>query len=197
MEVTAEMVKTLRQQSGAGIMECKNALKETEGDIEEAITCLRKKGMAKADKKGGRSTGDGAIGSYIHAGNKIGVLLELNCETDFVANTDEFKDLLKDIAMHIAAAKPRFTSRENVSSDVLDKEREIFSHQANEAGKPENIIGKIVDGKMSKFFAENCLLDQTYIKDGDLTIQELIKQKIAQLGENITVGSFSRFEINR
>ena len=178
-------------------MECKNALKETEGDIEEAITCLRKKGMAKADKKGGRSTGDGAIGSYIHAGNKIGVLLELNCETDFVANTDEFKDLLKDIAMHIAAAKPRFTSRDNVSSDVLDKEREIFSHQANEAGKPENIIGKIVDGKMSKFFEENCLLDQAYIKDGDLTIQELIKQKIAQLGENITVGSFSRFEINR
>ena len=197
MEVTAEMVKTLRQQSGAGIMECKNALKETEGDIEEAITCLRKKGMAKADKKGGRSTGDGAIGSYIHAGNKIGVLLELNCETDFVANTNEFKDLLKDIAMHIAAAKPRFTSRDNVSSDVLDKEREIFSHQANEAGKPENIIGKIVDGKMSKFFEENCLLDQAYIKDGDLTIQELIKQKIAQLGENITVGSFSRFEINR
>ncbi len=197
MEVTAEMVKTLRQQSGAGIMECKNALKETAGDIEEAITCLRKKGMAKADKKGGRSTGDGAIGSYIHAGNKIGVLLELNCETDFVANTDEFKELLKDIAMHIAAAKPRFTSRDNVSSDVLDKEREIFSHQANEAGKPENIIGKIVDGKMSKFFEKNCLLDQAYIKDGDLTIQELIKQKIAQLGENITVGSFSRFEINR
>ncbi len=197
MEVTAEMVKTLRQQSGAGIMECKNALKETAGDIEEAITCLRKKGMAKADKKGGRSTGDGAIGSYIHAGNKIGVLLELNCETDFVANTDEFKELLKDIAMHIAAAKPRFTSRDDVTSDVLDKEREIFSHQASEAGKPENIIEKIVDGKMSKFFEKNCLLDQAYIKDGDLTIQDLIKQKIAKLGENITVGSFSRFEINR
>jgi elongation factor Ts len=197
MEVTAEMVKTLRQQSGAGIMECKNALKETEGDIEEAITCLRKKGIAKADKKGGRSTGDGAIGSYIHAGDKIGVLLELNCETDFVANTDEFRELLKEIAMHIAAAKPRFTSRDNITSDVLDKEREIFSHQAIEAGKPENIIDKIVDGKMSKFFAENCLLDQAYIKDGDLTIQELIKQKIAKLGENITVGGFSRFEINR
>ncbi len=197
MEVTAEMVKTLRQQSGAGIMECKNALKETEGDIEEAITCLRKKGIAKADKKGGRSTGDGAIGSYIHAGDKIGVLLELNCETDFVANTDEFRELLKEIAMHIAAAKPRFTSRDNITSDVLDKEREIFSHQVIEAGKPENIIDKIVDGKMSKFFAENCLLDQAYIKDGDLTIQELIKQKIAKLGENITVGGFSRFEINR
>ena len=197
MEVTAEMVKTLRQQSGAGIMECKNALKETEGDIEEAITCLRKKGIAKADKKGGRSTGDGAIGSYIHAGNKIGVLLELNCETDFVANTDEFKELLKDIAMHIAAAKPRFTSRENVTQSVLDQEREIFAHQARESGKPDHIIDKIVDGKMSKFFEENCLLDQAYIKDGDMTILELIKQKIAKLGENITVGSFSRFEINR
>ncbi|MCZ6513858.1 MAG: translation elongation factor Ts [Nitrospinae bacterium] len=197
MEVTADMVKTLRQQSGAGIMECKNALKETAGDIEEAIICLRKKGIAKADKKGGRSTGDGAIGSYIHAGGKIGVLLELNCETDFVANTDEFKELLKDIAMHIAAAKPRFISREDVTQDVLDKEREIFAHQARESGKPNHIIDKIVDGKISKFFAENCLQDQAYIKDGDMTILELIKQKIAKLGENITVGSFSRYEINR
>ena len=197
MEVTADMVKTLRQQSGAGIMECKNALKETAGDIEEAITYLRKKGMAKADKKGGRSTGEGAIGSYIHAGGKIGVLLEINCETDFVANTDEFRELLKDIAMHIAAAKPRFTSRENVTQSVLDQEREIFAHQARESGKPDHIIDKIVDGKMSKFFEENCLLDQAYIKDGDMTILELIKQKIAKLGENITVGSFSRSEINR
>ena len=197
MEVTAEMVKTLRQQSGAGIMECKNALKETAGDIEEAITCLRKKGMAKADKKGGRSTGDGAIGSYIHAGNKVGVLLELKCETDFVANTDEFKELLKDIAMHIAAAKPRFISREDVTQDVLDKEREIFAYQARESGKPDHIIDKIVDGKISKFFAENCLQDQSYINNGDMTILELIKQKIAKLGENITVGSFSRYEINR
>ena len=197
MEVTAEMVKTLRQQSGAGIMECKNALKETKGDVEEAIVYLRKKGMAKADKKGGRSTGDGAIGTYIHAGNKIGVMVELNCETDFVANTDEFKDLLKDIAMHIAAAKPRFVSRENVTSEVLDQEREIFAHQARESGKPDNIIEKIVDGKMSKFYEENCLMDQTYIKDSDVTIQELVKQKIAKLGENITVGNFSRFEISR
>ena len=197
MEVTAEMVKTLRQQSGAGIMECKNALKETQGDVEDAITYLRKKGMAKADKKGGRSTGDGAIGTYIHAGNKIGVLVELNCETDFVANTDEFKELLKDIAMHIAAAKPRFTSRDDVTQDVLDQEREIFAHQARESGKPDKIIDKIVGGKMSKFYEENCLLDQTFIKDGDLTVQELIKQKIAKLGENITVGDFSRFEISR
>lgn len=197
MEVTAEMVKTLRQESGAGIMECKNALKEAQGDIEEAITYLRKKGMAKADKKGGRTTGDGVVGSYIHSGSKIGVLLELNCETDFVANTDEFKELLKDIAMHIAAAKPRFTSRDNVNRDMLNKEREIFAHQAREAGKPENIVDRIVDGKVTKFFEENCLLDQAYIKDGDLTIQELIKQKIAKLGENITVGNFSRFEISR
>jgi elongation factor Ts len=197
MEVTADMVKTLRQQSGAGIMECKNALKESQGDIEEAITFLRKKGMAKADKKSDRSTGDGAIGAYIHAGNKIGVLLNLQCETDFVANTDEFKDLLKDIAMHIAAAKPRFTSRDDVTQGVMDQEREIFAHQARESGKPDKIIDKIVDGKMSKFYEENCLLDQTFIKDGDLTIQELIKQKIAKLGENITVGDFTRFEISR
>ena len=197
MEVTADMVKTLRQQSGAGIMDCKNALKETKGDIEEAITYLRKKGMAKADKKGDRDTGDGAIGSYIHAGNKIGVLVNLQCETDFVANTDEFKDLLKDIAMHIAAAKPRFISRDDVTQEVMDQEREIFAHQARESGKPENIIDKIVDGKMSKFYEENCLLDQTFIKDGDLSIQDLIKQKIAKLGENIAVGNFTRFEIGR
>lgn len=197
MEVTADMVKTLRHQSGAGIMDCKNALKETKGDIEEAITYLRKKGMAKADKKGDRNTGDGSIGSYIHAGGKIGVLVNLQCETDFVANTDDFKDLLKDIAMHIAAAKPRFISRDDVTQDVMDQEREIFAHQARESGKPDNIIDKIVDGKMSKFYEENCLLDQTFIKDGDVTIQELIKQKIAKLGENITVGNFTRFEIGR
>jgi elongation factor Ts len=197
MEVTADMVKTLRQQSGAGIMECKNALKETKGDIEEAITYLRKKGMAKADKKGDRNTGDGAIGSYIHAGGKIGVLVNLQCETDFVANTDDFQGLLRDIAMHIAAAKPRFTSRDDVTQEVLDKEREIFAYQAKESGKPDNIIDKIVDGKMSKFYEENCLLDQAFIKDGDTTIHELIKQKIAKLGENITVGGFTRFEISR
>jgi len=178
-------------------MECKNALKETKGDIEEAITYLRKKGMAKADKKGDRNTGDGAIGSYIHAGGKIGVLVNLQCETDFVANTDEFQGLLRDIAMHIAAAKPRFTSRDDVTQEVLDKEREIFAYQAKESGKPDNIIDKIVEGKMSKFYDENCLLDQAFIKDGDTTIQELIKQKIAKLGENITVGGFTRFEISR
>ena len=195
MEVTAEMVKTLRHQSGAGIMECKNALKETKGDVEEAITYLRKRGVAKADKKSDRATGDGSVGTYIHAGNKIGVLVALRCETDFVANTDDFKDLLKDIAMHIAAARPRFTSRDDVTQEVMNKEREIFSHQARESGKPDHIIDKIVDGKMGKFYEENCLLDQVFIKDTDITIQELIKQKIAKLGENITVGDFSRLEI--
>lgn len=197
MEVTADMVKTLREKSGAGILECRNALKETGGDIDDAITHLRKKGMAKADKKGDRTTGDGAIGSYIHPGAKIGVLVELNCETDFVAKNDEYQSLLRDIAMHIAAAKPRFTSRDEVTQDVLDKEREIFAHQARESGKPENVIEKIVDGKMSKFYEESCLLDQPFVKDTSITVQELIKQKIATLGENITVGGFSRMEISK
>lgn len=197
MEVTAQMVKELREASGAGIMECKNALKETQGNFEEAITYLRKRGIAKADKKSDRTTGDGAVGSYIHGGSRIGVMVELNCETDFVANTDDFKDLLKDICMHIAAANPRFISRDDVTQDVLDKEREIFAHQARESGKPDKMIDKIVDGKMSKYYEENCLLDQAYIKDGDISVQELIKQKIAKLGENITVGRFSRFEIGK
>ena len=197
MEVTAEMVKTLRHQSGAGIMECKNALKETQGDVAEAITYLRKRGVAQADKKGDRATGDGSVGTYIHAGNKIGVLVELRCETDFVANTDDFKDLLKDIAMHIAAASPRFTSRDDVTQDIMDKEREIYSHQAQESGKPDKIIDKIVEGKIGKFYEQNCLLDQMFVKDTDITIQELIKHKIAKLGENITVGDFARLEISR
>lgn len=197
MEVTADMVKVLREKSGAGILACRNALQETNGDIEEAITFLRKKGMAQADKKGDRSTGDGAIGTYIHPGSKIGVMVELNCETDFVAKNDEFQDLLKDIAMHIAAAKPRFTSREDVTEEVLQKEREIFAAQAKESGKPDKVIEKIVEGKMSKFYEENCLLDQAFIKDTDVNVQELIKQKIAKLGENITVGGFSRMEISK
>ena len=195
MEITAELVRTLREKSGAGIMECKQALKETHGDIEEAITSLRKKGLAKASKKEGREINDGAIASYIHPGSKIGVLVQLNCETDFVANTPDFKELLKDIAMHIAAARPRFKTREEVTQNVLDQEREIFAHQARESGKPEKVIEKIVEGKMDKFYEENCLLDQLFIKDTNATIQELIKQKIAKLGENITVGNFARFEI--
>ena len=195
MEITAEMVKELRSQSGAGIMECKSALKETSGDVEAAITFLRKKGLAKADKKSGRQTGDGSVGTYIHAGNKLGVMVELNCETDFVANTPDFQELIRDIAMHIAAAKPRFATREEVTQETLDKEKEIFAHQAKESGKPENIIEKIVSGKMEKFYEENCVLEQPFIKDTNITIQELIKQKIALLGENINIGKFARFEI--
>ena len=195
MEITASMVKELRSQSGAGIMECKSALKETSGDIEAAITFLRKKGLTKADKKSDRQTGDGSIGSYIHAGNKLGVLEELNCETDFVANTPDFQELVRDIAMHIAAAKPRFATREEVTEEILKKEKEIFAHQAKESGKPENIIEKIVSGKMEKFYEENCVLEQPFIKDTNITVQELIKQKIALLGENINIGRFVRFEI--
>jgi len=197
MEITAEMVKGLRQQSGAGIMECKNALKETSGDIEEAVTFLRKKGLAKAEKKLDRETGDGMVGSYIHPGNKIGVLAQVLCETDFVANTPDYQQLAKDICMHIAAAKPRFISRDEVTEDILAKEKEIYAAQARESGKPEKIIDKIVTGKMDKFYEENCLLEQKFIKDPDCTIQELIKQKIAVLGENIMIANFCRFEIGK
>lgn len=195
MEITAAMVKELRSQSGAGIMECKSALKETNGDVEDAVTFLRKKGLAKADKKSDRNTSEGKVGSYIHQGGKIGVLLQLNCETDFVANTPDFQELSRDIAMHIAAAKPRFATREEVTEDILAKEREIFAHQAKESGKPENIIEKIVTGKMEKFYEENCVLEQAFVKDTNVTIGELIKQKIALLGENINIGQFARFEI--
>ncbi|HIE42454.1 MAG: translation elongation factor Ts [Nitrospinaceae bacterium] len=195
MEITAVMVKELRSKSGAGIMECKSALKETNGDVEDAITFLRKKGLAKADKKADRNTGEGKVGYYIHQGSKIGVLLQLYCETDFVANTPDFQGLAKDIAMHIAAAKPRFSTREEVTEDILAKEREIFAHQAKESGKPEHIIEKIVTGKMEKFYEENCVLEQPFVKDTSTTIAELIKQKIALLGENINLGKFARFEI--
>ena len=197
MEITAEMVKNLRQQSGAGIMECKNALKETSGDIEEAVTFLRKKGLAKADKKATRETSEGTVCSYIHPGSKVGVMAQVLCETDFVASTPDYQQLAKDICMHIAASKPRFISRDEVTEDVLAKEKEIYAAQARESGKPEKIIDKIVTGKMDKFYEENCLLEQKFIKDTDCTIQELIKQKIAVLGENIMVGNFCRFEIGK
>ena len=195
MEITAAMVKELRSQSGAGIMECKSALKETSGDVEAAITFLRKKGLAKADKKSDRQTGDGSVGTYIHAGNKLGGMVALNCETDFVANTPDFQELVRDIAMHIAAAKPRFATRDEVTQEILDKEKEIAAHVAKESGKPDNIIEKIVTGKMEKFYEENCVLEQPFVKDTNITVGELIKQKIALLGENIVLGRFSRFEI--
>ena len=195
MEITAEMVKSLRQQSGAGIMECKNALKESNGEVEGAVTFLRKKGLAKADKKADRETSEGTVSTYIHPGSKIGVMAELLCETDFVANTTDFQQLARDICMHIAASKPRFVSRDEVTEDVLEKEKEIYAAQARDSGKPEKIIDKIVIGKMDKFYEEYCLLEHKFIKDSDNTVQDLIKQKIATLGENILVGNFCRFEI--
>lgn len=195
MQISAQMVKDLRDATGAPMMDCKHALAETEGDVERAIDFLRQKGMASAEKKAGRATAEGLIGSYIHAGGKIGVLLEINCETDFVARTDDFQALVKDIAMHVAAADPRFVRREEVTEDVLDREREIFKQQALDSGKPENVVEKIIEGKMEKFYSENVLLEQAFVKDPDVTVQELIGATVGKLGENIQVRRFSRFKL--
>ena len=195
MQVTPQLVKELRERTGAGMMDCKRSLVEAEGDVEKAIEILRKHGMATAAKKAGRVAAEGVVGSYIHAGGLIGVLLEVNCETDFVARTDDFQALVKDLAMHIAAADPRFVSRDEVAGDVLDREREIYRDQAVESGKPENVVDRIVEGKIEKFFAESVLMEQAFIKNPDLTVQELVTQVIAKLGENIQVRRFSRFKV--
>lgn len=193
--ISAQQVKELRERSGAGFMDCKKALLETNGDIEEAIQVLRKRGQAMAQKKAGREATEGAVGSYIHAGGKIGVIVEVNCETDFVARTDAFQQLCHDLAMHIAALDPRFVGREEVTEAVLAREREVYIEQARASGKPENIIEKMVSGKMEKFFEENCLYEQRFIKDESLTVRELIEQAIAHLGENVSVRRFSRFKV--
>lgn len=195
MEITAQMVKELRERSGAGMMDCKAALVETKGDLETAVDTLRKKGLAAADKKAGRVAAEGAVGSYIHAGGKLGVLVEVNCETDFVARTDQFQELVRDIAMHIAAAEPRFVRREEVTADVLDRERAIYREQTIAAGKPEKMIDKIVDGKVEKFYSEAVLLEQPYVKNPDQTVGELVVEKIAKIGENIQIRRFSRFRL--
>ncbi|MCB0327444.1 MAG: translation elongation factor Ts [Bdellovibrionales bacterium] len=195
MSVTTEMIKNLRDRTGAGMMDCKKALTEVKGDVEQAIEFLRKKGLAIASKKAARSTGDGAIQSYIHAGGKIGVLLEVNCETDFVARTDDFQDLVRDIAMHVAAAGPLYVKREDVPQDLVDKERAVFVDQAKDLGKPENVIEKIVDGKIDKFFADICLVEQAFVKDPDKTIKDLLTEKIAKLGENISIKRFVRYQL--
>ena len=195
MQVTAQMVKELRERTGAGMMDCKAALAETNGDMEKAIDLLRKKGMASAAKKAGRVAAEGAVGSYIHAGGKIGVLLEINCETDFVARTEEFQELVKDIAMHVAAADPRFVSREEVTPEVLERERAIFRDQAAATGKPANVIEKIVDGKVEKFYGEAVLLEQPFVKNPDQTVAQLVQEKIAKIGENIRVRRFARFKL--
>jgi elongation factor Ts len=195
VKIDAKLVKELREKSGAPMGDCLKALQEAKGDMEDAFVVLRKRGMASAAKKASRTTNEGAVGTYIHAGGKIGVLLELNCESDFVARTEDFQELLRDIAMHIAAVDPRFVGREEVSQAELDREREVFLAQPAMKGKPENVIGKILEGKMSKFYEEFCLLEQPFIKESSLTIGQLIAQKIAKLGENISVRRFARFKI--
>jgi len=194
-KIDAKLVKELREKSGAPMGDCLKALQEAKGDMEEAFVVLRKRGMASAAKKASRSTNEGAVGTYIHAGGKIGVLLELNCESDFVARTEDFQELLKDIAMHIAAVDPRFIAKDEVTPSDIEKEKEIYRAQAAASGKPANIIEKMLDGKMSKFYEEVCLLEQPFIKEQSLTIGQLISQKIAKLGENISVKRFARFKI--
>jgi len=194
-EVSPALVRELRDRSGAGIMDCKRALAEVEGDVEKALVALRKKGLAAAAKKVGRVAAEGLVGSYIHAGGKIGVLIELNCETDFVARTDDFQNLVKDLAMQIAAASPRFIRREEVSAEVIEAERSIYREQAASSGKPAAVLEKITDGKMEKFFADTCLLEQSFIRDADRTVSQLITDAVARLGENIVVRRFARFQI--
>jgi len=195
MGVSAQQVKELREKTGAGIMDCKKALAETKGDFEAAVTFLREKGLAAAQKKASRTAAEGTVSSYIHAGGKVGVLLEVNCETDFVAKTEEFTGLVKDIAMHIAAMNPLYVRREEVPAEVVEKEREIYTAQAAESGKPDHVIGKIVDGKVEKFFKEVCLLEQPFVKDTDVTVEKLVMNAIATLGENISVRRFARYRV--
>jgi elongation factor Ts len=194
-KIDAKLVKELREKSGAPMGDCLKALQEAKGDIEEGFVVLRKRGMASAQKKAARTTNEGLVGTYIHAGGKIGVLVELNCESDFVARTADFQELMKELAMHIAASDPRYVKREDVTAADLEREREIYSAQAAASGRPEKVIPQIVEGKMGKFYEEVCLLEQPFIKDQAVTIKELIAQKVAKLGENITVRRFARFKV--
>ncbi|MGI6485165.1 MAG: translation elongation factor Ts [Tepidanaerobacteraceae bacterium] len=192
--ITPEQVKNLRERTGAGIMDCKKALVETNGDLDKAVVALREKGLAKAAKKIGRVASEGVIDSYIHGNGRIGVLVEVNCETDFVAKNEEFKNLVKDIAMQIAASNPKYISKDDVPESVIQKEREILKAQAINEGKPEHIAEKIVDGRINKYYEENCLLEQPYIRDPDKKVSQLIMEKIAVIGENISVSRFTRYE---
>ncbi len=195
MEVSSSMVKDLREKTGAGMMDCKKALSETGGNFEKAVDYLRQKGLATAAKRAGRIAAEGRVGSYVHAGGKIGVIVEVNCETDFVAKTDDFQSFAKDVAMHIAASNPLYIQRENVPPEVLEREREIYRAQAREAGKPEKIMEKIVEGKLEKFYSEVCLLEQPFIKDPDLTVQDLLNGLIGKLGEKVEIRRFSRIQV--
>jgi len=195
MEVSASAVKELREKTGAGMMDCKKALAETGGDVQKAIDYLRQKGLAAAAKKADRVAADGAVGAYVHPGGKIGVLVEINCETDFVARTAEFQSLLKDIAMQVAAANPRYLRREEVPAAELDKEKAIYRQQALEIGKPEKVVDKIVEGKIERFYSEACLLEQAFIKDPDKKVTDILNESIGRLGENIQIRRFSRYHL--
>jgi elongation factor Ts len=195
MAGNSTLVKELREKTGAGIMDCQNALKENENDIEKAIEHLRKKGLATAQKKAGRETNEGTISAYIHPGNRIGVLVEVNCETDFVARNEEFQAFVKDIALQIAASKPSYVKRDDIPAAVIEKEKTIYHAQAKELGKPEAALGKIVEGKLERFYQESCLLEQAYIRDASVTIQDLLTQKIAKIGENIAIRRFTRYQL--
>ena len=193
--ISAAMVKQLRDKSGAGMMDCKEALKACDGDMEQASDYLRKKGLATAAKRAGREMSEGLVYAYIHTGGKIGVLVEVNCETDFVAKSDDFQEFVKNIAMHIAATNPVGIKAEDVPADVIEKEKEIYKAQALEMGKPEQMVEKIAEGKLNKFFKESCLMDQQYVRDPGITIQDLLNELIAKIGENITVRRFTRYQI--
>ena len=195
MDIPAQLVKKLRDLTGAGMMECKAALQEAKGDVEEATTILRKRGLAQAAKKVGRSTSEGLIGSYIHAGGKIGVLVELNCESDFVARTEDFQNLLKEIALQVAAASPTYVKREDVPAAVLDREKDIYRAQMADSGKPAQVIEKIIEGKLGSFYEQTVLVDQASIRDPKTTVNQLIQAAIAKLGENIGVARFVRFKV--
>ena len=195
MTIDARIVKDLRSRTGAGIMDCKEALLDSDGNVEKAVDFLRKKGIAKAEKKAGREAGQGVVLSYIHPGNRIGVLVEVKCETDFVAKTDGFQTFVKDVAMQIAATNPLSVTRDGIDSVVVDKEKEIFTEQAKLSGKPDNVLEKIIEGRIEKFHQENCLLEQSFIKDSDKSVQDILMETIAMLGENISIARFSRFEV--
>ncbi|MCC6962477.1 MAG: translation elongation factor Ts [candidate division Zixibacteria bacterium] len=195
MTITADMVKVLRERSGAGMMECKKALTEANGDMDKAVTILRERGIAKAASKAARETREGLIGHYVHPGDKLAVLVEVQCETDFVARTDNFKELVKNIAMHIAASNPLVVRREDISQDVYDREREIYRHQTLNEGKPEKIVDKIVDGRMEKWYSEVALLEQPFVRDPEISVGDLVKNAIAKIGENIVVRRFVRYRL--
>ena len=195
MAITAEMVKQLRDKTGAGMMDCKAALTESGGDMEKAIDLLRKRGVATAAKRAGRATKDGMIGHYIHMGGKVGVLVEVNCETDFVARTDDFQGLAREIAMHVAAADPRYVSRDQVPASDLEKEKEIYRAQFAGSGKPEQVIDKIVEGKLGSFYSQICLLEQASVRDPNVTIEQMLQAATAKTGENITISRFVRFKL--